>query len=353
MTTNGFTIDRHVIGAGAPVFFIAEAGVNHNSDLELGRQLVRAAKAAGADAVKFQTFRAERLNTRAAPKSTYHVETTGPDAKQTWFELLKTQELSREAHEALLACCREEGIVFLSTPYDEESADLLESLDVAAFKIASTDTNNLPLLRHIARKGRPMILSTAMCTLDEARDAVETVRGEGLRELVVMHCTGNYPARLADTNMRALTTFARELGVLTGYSDHTLESVNAAIAVALGASVYEKHFTLDRALPGPDHRMSLTVPELTATIRLLREAELALGSPVKAVLESERENRLKLRKSLVAARDLPAGRVLERDDIAVKRPGTGMPPAALDGLLGRRLKAALAADEQFEPVMIE
>jgi sialic acid synthase SpsE len=346
-------IGSRLAGPGYPVFVIAEAGVNHNGDLGLALRMVETARAAGADAVKFQTFRAEALNTRAAPKATYHIETTGADATQSWFDLLRSQELTREMHEALIRRCRELDIVFLSTPYDEASADLLEELGVAAFKIASTDTNNIPLLRHIARKGRPVILSTAMSTLDEVRESVAAVRDEGLEALVVLHCTGNYPAALGDTNMRSMVTMRETLGVLVGYSDHTREDVNPVLATALGAVVYEKHFTLDRTLPGPDHRMSLTPADLTRTVELIRQAEAALGSGEKAVLASERENRVKLRKSLVAATDLPAGELLERWHIVAKRPGDGMAPSALDALIGKRLRVPVMRDQQLAPSMVK
>lgn len=353
MTNQVFRIGPKMVGAGHPVFFIAEAGVNHNGDIALASRMVATARAAGADAIKFQTFKAERLNTRTAPKSTYHVETTGPDPKQSWFDLLKSQELTHEMHVELSKRCRELDIVFLSTPYDEESADLLEELGVPAFKIASTDANNLPLLQHIARKGRPVILSTAMSTMEEVREGVWAIRDQGLRELVVLHCTGNYPATLAGTNMRVMVTMREELGVLVGYSDHTMAHVNPLLAVALGAVVYEKHFTLDRALPGPDHRMSLTVAELEQTIHLIRQAETALGSGEKNVLESERENRIKLRKSLVATMDLVKGQILERAHITAKRPGDGVPPSALSLLVGRRLKVNVTRDEKFAHSMIE
>ena len=190
------SIANRKVGDNHPLFFIAEAGVNHNGSLKLGKKLVDMAKRSGADAVKFQTFKAEELNTKTAPKSSYHIRTTGDDDKQTWFELLKTQELSLPMHQSLIKYCREKEIMFLSTPYGKESADLLESLEVPAFKIASTDTNNIPFLRYVAKKGIPMILSTAMCTMEEVEEAVSAVRDEGLNEIVVLQCTGNYPTHL-------------------------------------------------------------------------------------------------------------------------------------------------------------
>ncbi len=353
MIVQTFAIGSRRIGTNLPLFFIAEAGVNHNGDIELARRMIDVAKEAGADAIKFQTFKAENLNTRAAPKSRYHIETTGSDVEQSWFDLLKSEELTKDMHVDLIQRCRERDIVFLSTPYDEDSADLLEELGVPAFKVASTDANNIPLLRHIARKGRPVLLSTAMCTLAEVRMSVQAIHAEGLEELVVLHCTGNYPAALQDTNMRAMTTMREELNVLVGYSDHTWDYVNPMLGVALGAVVYEKHFTLDRRLPGPDHRISLTPDEVKHTIELIRKAQAALGSVEKRVLESETENRIKLRKSLVARTDLQKGQVVERAHVIAKRPGDGLSPSMLDSIVGRRLKCDLVKDQKFDMEMLE
>lgn len=348
-----FSLGGRLVGDGAPVFFIAEAGVNHNGSLDVARRLIEEAHAAGADAVKFQTFTAETLNTRASPKSSYHVATTGSDAQQTWFELLKTQELDRAAHVALIEHCRRVGIMFLSTPYDEASAAMLHELDVAAFKLASTDTSNLPFLRRVADFKRPVVISTAMCTMPEVRDAVGTLRGSGVNDLVVMQCTGNYPATLADSNLRVLTTYRRELACLVGYSDHTPELIDPVAATALGACVYEKHFTLDRGLPGPDHRMSLEPAELRATIAAIRQTEAALGSGEKYVLPSEDENRRKLRKSVVTARAVPRGTRLEPSMLAIKRPGTGIAPARWESVVGRVARVDIAADTVLTDDMLD
>ena len=329
-----FKIKDRYVGDGCPVFFIAEAGVNHNGSVELGKKLIDVASEAGADAVKFQTFKAENLNTRSAPKSTYHVETTGGDEDQTWFELLKTQEIDREMHLALMDRCRERDITFLSTPYDPESADLLEELGVSAYKLASTDTTNLPLIRKVARKGKPLILSTAMCEMEEVEQAIAAARGEGLDELVVLQCTGNYPAALKDSNIRVMKTFRDHFDCLVGFSDHNEDLINPIVATALGACVYEKHFTMDKSLPGPDHRMALEPDELRETIRAIRKTELAMGSEKKRALDSEAENRDKLRKSLVTTRQVRAGERLEENMVVMKRPGTGISPARFKEFLG-------------------
>lgn len=346
-TPSDIHIKNKVIGVDSPCFFIAEAGVNHNGSLELAYELIDKAKDAGADAIKFQTFKAENLNTKSAPKASYHVETTGADEKQTWFDLLKTQELSLEDHKAIIAYCETKDIIFMSTPYDEESADMLETLGVAAFKLASTDLSNTPFVKHIAKKGIPFIISTAMSTFDEVQKAVDTIREEGLDDFVVLQCTGNYPARLDDTNLRVMLTYKEVFGCHVGYSDHTPELINPIAATAMGGKVFEKHFTLDKELPGPDHRMSLNPQELIETIQSIRLTEKALGMAVKEVLPAEKDNRLKLRKSLVAAKNLSQGVVLDRSMVTAKRPGTGIAPYNLEIILGKKLNQDLPADTIF------
>jgi N-acetylneuraminate synthase/N,N'-diacetyllegionaminate synthase len=336
------------VGDGQPVFFIAEAGVNHNGDTALARELVDAAADAGADAVKFQTFLAENLNTRHAPKTTYHIETTGGDANQTWFDLLKTQEMDLSMHEAVMARCAERGILFLSTPYDLPSVDLLEHVDVCAYKLASTDTTNLPLIRYVARTGKPLILSSAMCSMAEVEAAVAAARDAGLDDVIMLQCTGNYPASASDANVRVIPTYRERLDCLVGYSDHTPTMVSAVAAIALGACVVEKHITMDRELPGPDHRMSLPPAELAAAVRDVRDATACLGSAEKTPVANEAENRLKLRKSVVFARDLIAGTVVAEVDLTAKRPGTGIEPGRQHTFVGRRLARDVVADEFVE-----
>ncbi|MBI5050848.1 MAG: N-acetylneuraminate synthase family protein [Nitrospirae bacterium] len=339
-----FDVQGKKIGDGHPVFFIAEAGVNHNGSLELGYKLIDAALGAGADAIKFQTFKADKLNTKNAPKSSYHVETTGSDDKQTWYELLKTQELSKEQHLHLKSYCDYKGIIFLSTPYDEESADMLNEIGLPLFKLASTDTNNIPFVRHIAKKGKPIIISTAFCEMVEVQAVVNAIRSEGVDSFVVLQCTGNYPAILDDSHLNVISTYRKQLRCLVGYSDHAFGSINAIASTALGSCVYEKHFTIDKLLPGPDHRMSLVPAELKETIHAVRLTERALGSPEKRTLPSEAENRIKLRKSVVAAHNIAKGTVLKREMVEFKRPGTGISPAKLDDFIGRILKVDLQID---------
>lgn len=336
-------VGSFTIGAKQPVFIIAEAGVNHNGDIEMAKRLIDEAKAAGADAVKFQTFKAENLNTRTAPKSTYHVETTG--AKGSWFDLLKTQELDAKAHQILIDHCRKKGILFLSTPYDEESADLLDKLGVAAFKVASTDANNIPLLIHLAKTQKPVLLSTAMCTLAEVKESVQALAKAGCKELVLYHCTANYPTKLEDCNLRAMMTLSKEFDVPVGYSDHIPDEYVPVAAVAMGAVSYEKHFTLDKNLPGPDHRASLEPKELAEMVRLIRQTEKLLGSEEKRPLACEAENRVKLRKSVVARKDLRKGERLTLANLCVKRPAKGLAPKYFAQLLGKRVKRDMTADD--------
>lgn len=334
-----------VIGDGQPCFLIAEAGVNHNGNLEMALKLVDVAAEAGADAVKFQTFKAEHIITRSAPKAQYHVETTGGDSTQSWFDLLKSQELTPDMHRALISRCNERGILFMSTPYDFESVDLLDELDVALYKVASTDLDNVALLDHMARKKRPIILSTAMSTLDEVKASVAVLRKHA-DAMLVMQCTGDYPAPPQDANLRAMATIGRECEVLTGYSDHVMNSAVSFGAIALGAKAYEKHFTLGRWLPGPDHRASIDPDQLARLVSDIRAVEMALGDGVKRVMPSEEKNRGRLRKSLLAARDLPAGTVLGAGDIVVKRAGgEGLAAGRYFEIVGKRLDRALRIEE--------
>lgn len=343
---NGIQLRDRKIGNGQSVFFIAEAGVNHNGNLDLALQLVDAAAQSGADAVKFQTFKAAHIITRFAPKAPYHHETTGPDEQQTWFELLKTQELSRDMHIAIIERCQEKGIMFLSTPYDIESVDLLDELDVALYKVASTDANNIPFLEYMASKGRPIILSTAMCTMDEVKASVDAIRAAGVEDLLVMQCTGSYPAPVEEANLRAMTTIAEACDVSVGYSDH-VPGFNAGLAaVAMGASAYEKHFTMNRTLPGPDHRVSLEPGELNALVRSVRDIEAALGDGVKRVMPCEEINRQRLRKSLLAGRDIAVGATISLADLVIKRAGgQGLSPDRYREIEGRTLTRPLAFEE--------
>jgi N-acetylneuraminate synthase/N,N'-diacetyllegionaminate synthase len=338
--------DGQRIGMGAPCFVIAEAGVNHNGELEMARQLIDAATAAGASAVKFQTFKAERLVTLDAPKAGYQKLVTR--AAESQYEMLRRLELSSGAHRELMAYCRSRGLLFMSTPFDEESADFLDELGVALFKLPSGEVTNLPFLAHVARKSKPMIVSTGMADLNEVAAAVRTIEDEGLRELVLLHCVSSYPAEAKDINLRAMLAMNVAFGVPVGYSDHASGAEVALAAVALGACVIEKHLTLDRNLPGPDHQASLEPAELKALVTGIRTVEAALGDGVKRPAASEFDTAQVARKSLVAARDIPAGTTLTGDLIAIMRPGTGLAPSMRSQLIGRTVRVGMPKGTLFD-----
>lgn len=343
MSDAGLNVAGRAIGDGAPIFIVAEAGVNHNGDLELARRLVDAAAAASADAVKFQTFRTETLVSRAAPKAAYQRETTGAGEGQG--DMLRRLELGAEEHGLLVQHCAKRGILFFSAPFDEGSADLLETLGVALFKIPSGEITNLPLLRHVAAKRRPIILSTGMSTLEEVERAVVAIREAGNPGLGLLHCLSAYPAPVAEVNLRAMDTLRERFGCPVGFSDHTLGIEIALAAAARGATIIEKHLTLDKSLPGPDHRASLDPGEFAGLVRCVRSVEAALGDGRKRPMPSEVETAAVARKSLVATRAIKAGEVLTREAVAIKRPGTGISPAELERALGRRVRRALAPDD--------
>ncbi|HKG96293.1 MAG TPA: N-acetylneuraminate synthase [Pyrinomonadaceae bacterium] len=344
-------IAGHKIGAGQAAFIIAEAGVNHNGDLKMAHELVDVAAGAGADAVKFQTFIAEKSITSDAIKADYQRITTGNEESQ--LEMAQKLELSFDDFRQLKRYCDERGIVFLSTPFDFESVDFLHSLGVPALKISSGDLTNHPLLRRVASKGVPVIVSTGMSDLDEVREATEVVRSEGNDQIVLLQCVTNYPADPGDVNLRAMRTMAEALNVPVGYSDHTLGIEVAIGAVALGACVIEKHFTLDRSLPGPDHRASLEPRELEALVHGIRRIEAALGTGIKRPAASEASNAAVARRSLVAGRDIQAGSVLTADCVSFKRPGTGLPPKMLERVVGKTMRVDLREGTLLELDMFE
>lgn len=328
------------IGHTCPCFVIAEAGVNHNGSLDLALQLVDTAADCGADAVKFQTFRAKQLVTADAPQAAYQVANTGRQESQ--LEMLQRLELSADDHQAIVARCRARGIAFMSTPFDEESVDFLDGLGMPFFKIPSGEATNLPLVHHIASKHRPVILSTGMCNLADVEAAIETLERAGVSEIVVLHCVSNYPADPADTNLRSMHTLATCFGYPVGYSDHTLGEVVSLAAVSLGACVIEKHFTLDRSLPGPDHKASSEPNELRRLIQGVRTVEAALGNGRKRPVAAEIQTASAARRSLVAARRIGPGETIDPRDLVGRRPGTGLPTSMLAYLAGRTTRVEIA-----------
>ncbi len=321
---------------------IAEAGVNHNGSLELAKDLICAAKRAGVDAVKFQTFLPDKLASKVAEKAEYQ-KRDGVDDSQV--SMLSKLVLSKTDHQDLMVFCKKQGIVFFSSPFDEESSDLLEDLGVPLFKIGSGEITNLPFLKHVAKKGKPIILSTGMSNLGEVETAVRLIQNEGCRELTLLHCTSNYPADPQNCNLKALHTLKQAFGLPVGYSDHTMGIEISLAAVALGAEVIEKHLTLDQKLPGPDHEASLNPDEFESLVKGIRRIEASLGNGVKEMTASEAPIRDIARKSLVAACDLKAGVSLTESHILIKRPGMGISPGQKELMVGRKLKKDIKADD--------
>ena len=330
------------------VLIIGEAGVNHNGDLNIARKLIDVAVEAGVDMVKFQTFITEEGITGNAEKAKYQLSTT--DKKETQFEMLKKLELDREAHEELIRHCNHKGIRFLSTAFDHPSIDLLNELNIPLYKVPSGEITNLPYLRHIGRMGKPVILSTGMATLKEVEDAINVLRESGTPkgEITVLHCNTSYPTPMEDVNLKGMLTIRDELEVKVGYSDHTLGIEIPIASVAMGASVIEKHFTLDRGMEGPDHKASLDPCELKAMVNAIRNIENALGDGVKRPSSSEMKNKSVARKSIVAARDILEGEIFTKEDLAVKRPGTGISPMKWDEIIGTIAQRDFSKDEAIE-----
>ena len=331
-----------------PVLIIAEAGVNHNGDMALARDLVDAAAAAGADIVKFQTFSADRLVTAQAKKAEYQSRTT--DINESQHSMIRQLELSRAMHAELMARCNARGIRFSSSGFDKESIDLLMKLGVDFFKVPSGEITNLPYLRYIGSLGREVVLSTGMANLGEIEDALNVLEtaGTARSKVTVLHCNTEYPTPMGDVNLRAMLTIRDAFSVSVGYSDHTLGIEVPIAAVALGARIIEKHFTLNRKLPGPDHKASLEPDELKNMVAAIRNIEQALGDGLKRPSASEAKNISVARKSLVAARAIRAGEVFTEFNLIAKRPGTGISPMRWDEVLGRKAPRDFAVDELIE-----
>ncbi|MDC1510698.1 N-acetylneuraminate synthase [Gammaproteobacteria bacterium] len=328
---------------------IAEVGVNHNGDIALAKKLIAAASEAGADLVKFQTFTASNLVTVTAPKADYQKRRTAGSENQ--FDMIKKLELSRSDHATLIAECRAHGVEFFSTAFDHRSFDLLMELGcLDRIKVPSGELTNLPLLRYISRFSKPLLLSTGMACLGEVEAAIGVIEASGTpRHLItILHCTTEYPAPMDEVNLHALVTLKKAFGCRTGYSDHTLGIEIPIAAVALGAAVIEKHFTLDRNLPGPDQNASLEPHEFKEMVRGIRNIESALGDGIKRPSPSELKNILIARKSVVAVRDIRAGEIFNAENIGVKRPGTGISPMRWDEVIGRKAPRDFSLDERIE-----
>lgn len=330
------------------VIIIAEAGVNHNGSLEVAKKMVDAAVGAGADIIKFQSFKAENVVSKYAPKANYQKESTDPS--ETQLEMIRKLELDCNSHKELLNYCRSRKIRFLSSPFDLDSIDMLKELGVDVFKIPSGEITNLPYLRKIGSFGGEVIISTGMADLGEIEDALNVLASAGtlIENIIVLHCNTEYPTPIHDVNLRAMNTIACAFGVRVGYSDHTLGIEIPVAAVAMGASVIEKHFTLDRTMEGPDHRASLEPGEFKAMVYAIRNVELALGDGIKKASSSELKNKPIARKSILAATAIRKGEVFSEDNLVVKRPGTGISPMKWDEVIGKKAGRDYRTDEFIE-----
>lgn len=327
------------------VYIIAEAGVNHNGSFELACKLVDVAKAAGVDCVKFQTFKSKNLVSHTAQKAEYQKATTGDSSQQ---DMLKKLELSYEEFIALKEYCDKVGITFLSTPFDFDSIEFLNSIDMPFWKIPSGEVTNVPYLIALAKTGKPVVMSTGMCEMYEIEEAVKTLRAYGSKDIKLLHCNTEYPTPFEDVNLKAMQTMREAFGLEVGYSDHTKGIEVPVAAVALGATVIEKHFTLDRNMEGPDHNASLEPDELAAMVSSIRHIERALGSGNKTPSPSEKKNISVARKSVVAKKCIKAGEELTEDNITVKRPGTGISPMKWFDILGTKAIRDFAEEELIE-----
>ncbi|MBW4827970.1 MAG: N-acetylneuraminate synthase [Clostridiaceae bacterium] len=323
-------------------FIIAEAGVNHNGDINIAKKLVDEAFRAGADAIKIQTFRAEDLVTKDAPKAEYQKKSVGEGNQYT---MLKKLELSFEEHIILKKYCEEKGIMFISTPFDFESVDLLEKIDVPLYKIGSGDLTNLPLLEYIAEKHKPIILSTGMANLGEIEEAIESIFKTKNKDITLLHCTSNYPTSYKDVNLKAMVTMKEAFKLPMGYSDHTIGIEVPIAAVSLGATVIEKHFTLDRCMEGPDHKASLEPYEFEKMVESIRNIEDSMGDGIKQCNKSEENTKLVARKSIVAKEDIKKGEKITYNNIAFKRPGKGLKPKYVYDMIGKVAIKDIKQDE--------
>lgn len=339
-------IGQRAVGEGEPCFIIAEAGSNHDCNLVQANELIDIAVAARADAVKFQTFTAEKM----AARTKEDIARIDFGGAKSLFELYKKLELPREWQRELSAYCREKGIIFLSTPFDEEAVDQLDELGVEAYKIASFELVHLPLLKYVAQKGKPIILSTGMANLGEIEEALQAICEEGNEEVILLHCAINYPPAFESVNLAAMDTMRQAFQLPVGYSDHTLGLTVPVAAAARGANVIEKHFTVDKTLPGPDHSFALAPEELKAMVCCIREAEAAIGSPLKRAAPDEAEHLKRGRRSIFARADIPKGTTITEEMLAILRPGIGLKPKYLKAIVGRKARRNIKA---HEPITLE
>lgn len=347
---NKVKIGDRLVGEGEPVFIVGEAGSNHNRKLGQAKRLIDVAADAGVDAVKFQTFSADKIVAKTGPKAGYMEKVS---EKESVYEIFKRIELPREWHRELAEYASKKGLIFLSSPFDEEAVNLLDELGVPAFKVASGELTNLPLIRYMARKGKPLIVSTGAATMDEVGEAVSVIRDAGNKKIVLLHCVANYPAALEDTNLLAMGVLKQKFKLPVGYSDHTLGTTAPLAAVTLGAVMMEKHFTLSRKLPGPDHFYALEPDELKAMVESIRAVEKLIGSPTKQPAKAEQEVRKLARRSIFAKVNIPAGTFIRREMLALLRPAIGLEPKYLDLIIGGKVKVEIKKNEPITREKIE
>jgi N,N'-diacetyllegionaminate synthase len=343
-------IKNKILGAGQSCFIIAEAGVNHNGELVLAKKLVDAAVAARADAVKFQTFIAEGVVIDSTDIADYARNNIGKNMKQ--IDMLKKYALNYDDFIVLKKYCDKKDIIFLSSPHSFDAIDFLQDL-VPAYKFGSGDLTNIPALQYAAKKKKPIILGTGMATLEEVERSIHAISSVGNTQIIALHCTTNYPCLYEDVNLRAMITMQQELDCLVGYSDHTLGYLVPPLAVALGATLIEKHFTLDKKLPGPDHKASLEPHELTEMIRRIRDVEKILGTSEKRPTDSEKAIKEIVRKSIIAAKNIRKGEVIQKEMLMIKRPGIGISPADIEKIIGKKTKKDITVNEILHWDMVE
>ncbi|MFD2872529.1 N-acetylneuraminate synthase [Mucilaginibacter ximonensis] len=329
-----------------PVYIIAEAGVNHNGNIDIALELIDRAKEVGADCIKFQTFKADQIVTNDSPKANYQLKVT--DKSESQFQMLKKLELDLNAYISLIQRCKEKDIAFLSTPYNKEDADFLEALDVTGFKIASGQLTELPFLKYVAQKNKTMIISTGMANMAEVFLAVEAIRSTGNNDIIVLQCTTNYPSAIEDANLLAMQSIKAACKVAVGYSDHVNNNYACFASVAMGAEVVEKHFTLDKNMEGPDHTSSLNPVEFKELITGIRQIEKAMGTGLKVPSAAEIDNSYGMKRSLVLLQDAPAGTVLNEGMIGFKRPFNGLSPNMLDKVVGKALAVDMKKDQALQ-----
>ncbi|MBU3181559.1 N-acetylneuraminate synthase [Clostridium psychrophilum] len=346
-----FNIGDKIIGDGNPVFIIAEAGVNHNGDISIAKKMVDKAAFAEVDAIKFQTFKTEKLVTQYADMAKYQKCNIGKVDSQ--FNMLKKLELSHDNFIEIQEYCKYKKIMFFSTPFDFESAEFLWSIGMKVFKISSGDLTNIPFLDHIAKYHKPIILSSGMASLSEIEEAINAINYLENKDVAVLHCTSNYPAKFENVNLNAINTIKNAFKIVSGYSDHTEGIIIPVAAVALGANIIEKHFTLDKRMDGPDHKASLSPDELKDMVTAIRNVEMALGNGIKKFTSSEVDTMKVARKSIVASRYIKSGECIKIVDLDYKRPGTGLSPKFYNYIIGKKTKRDIKMDEQISFNMVE